>query len=54
MMKPEQQQTLFDYTARALNGVSKPVQQLHIKHCAQADAAYGAGVAKAIAKLEGQ
>jgi catalase len=54
MMKAEQQQTLFDNTARALNGVSKPVQQLHIEHCAQADPAYGAGVAKAIAKLEGQ
>jgi catalase len=53
-MTVEQQQTLFDNTARALNGVSKPVQQLHIEHCAQADPAYGAGVAQAIAKLETQ
>jgi catalase len=53
-MTVAQQQTLFDNTARALNGVSKPVQQLHIEHCAQADPAYGAGVAQAIAQLEGQ
>jgi catalase len=51
-MTAEQQQTLFDNTARALNGVSKPVQQLHIEHCTMADPAYGAGVAKAIAALE--
>jgi catalase len=53
-MTAEQQQTLFDNTARALNGVSKPVQQLHKEHCAQADPAYGAGVAQAIAKLDAQ
>ncbi|CAM2152007.1 Catalase [Pararobbsia alpina] len=52
LMTPAQQQTLFDNTARALNGVSKPVQQLHIEHCTKADPAYGAGVAKAIEALE--
>jgi catalase len=51
-MSDSQKQALFDNTARALNGVSKPVQQLHIDHCAAADPAYGAGVAQAIAKLE--
>jgi catalase len=51
-MTPAQKQALFDNTARALRGVSKPVQQLHISHCAQADAAYGAGVAQAIEALE--
>jgi catalase len=54
-MTEEQQQTLFDNTARALNGVSngvsKPIQQLHIEHCTKADPAYGAGVAKAIDEL---
>ncbi len=52
LMTPAQQQVLFDNTARALQGVSKPIQQLHIEHCTQADAAYGAGVAKAIATIE--
>jgi catalase len=51
-MTPAQKQALFDNTARALQGVSRPVQQLHISHCAQADAAYGAGVATAIETLE--
>lgn len=48
LMSPEQQQLLFDNTARAIAGVSKPVQQRHIDHCTQADPAYGEGVAKAI------
>jgi catalase len=51
-MSDSQKQALFDNTARALTGVSKPVQQLHIDHCAAADAAYGAGVAQAIEKRE--
>ncbi len=51
-MSDSQKQALFDNTARALSGVSKPVQQLHIDHCTAADPAYGAGVAQAIAKLE--
>jgi catalase len=51
-MTAEQQQTLFDNTARALNGVSKPVQQLHIKHCTMGAPAYGEGIATAIAALE--
>jgi catalase len=50
-MKGEQQQTLFDNTARALSGVSRPIQQLHVEHCTKADPAYGAGVSNAIAKL---
>jgi catalase len=45
---------LFDNTARAMSGVSKPVQKLHIEHCTMADPAYGAGVAKAIETLEKQ
>lgn len=45
-MSPVQKQALFDNTARALQGVSSPVIQLHIKHCHQADPGYGAGVAE--------
>jgi catalase len=47
-MSPQQKQALFDNTARAIAGVSKPVQQLHIDHCTKADPAYGAGVVEAI------
>lgn len=52
-MNPEQKQALYDNTARALKGVVKPIQQLHLQHCYQADGNYGAGVAKAIAAIEG-
>jgi catalase len=54
LMSDAQKQVLFDNTARAIAGVSKPIQQLHIEHCTKADPAYGAGVAKAIAALESQ
>ena len=47
-MSPPQQQALFANTARAIAGVSKPVQQRHVDHCTRADAEYGSGVAKAI------
>ncbi|CAG4914939.1 catalase [Paraburkholderia saeva] len=52
LMSPEQKQALFDNTARAIAGVSKPIQALHIEHCTKADPAYGAGVAKAIQAVE--
>jgi catalase len=52
LMTPTHQQTLFDNTARAMVGVSAPVRNLHIEHCAKADPAYGAGVAAAIERLE--
>jgi len=50
-MSAEQQQVLFDNTARAINGASPAVVQRHIDNCAKADPAYGTGVAEAIAKL---
>ncbi|GJJ02003.1 catalase [Duganella rhizosphaerae] len=52
LLTAEKKQLLFENTARAIHGVSKPVQQRHIDHCTQADPAYGAGVAAAIAALE--
>jgi catalase len=52
LMSPAQQQVLFDNTARAIKGVSKHIQQTHIKHCTAADPAYGAGVAAAIELIE--
>lgn len=54
LLTAEKKQLLFENTARAINGVSKPVQQRHIDNCTQADPAYGAGVAAAIAALEGK
>ncbi|MYM86084.1 catalase [Duganella sp. BJB488] len=54
LLTAEKKQLLFENTARAIHGVSKAVQQRHIHHCTQADPAYGAGVAAAIAALEGK
>src|SRR5690606_28640435 len=51
LMSPEQQQALFDNTARAMAGVSADVQAKHIEHCRLADPAYGAGVAAALRAL---
>lgn len=48
LMKPEQQQLLFENTARSLGGASKDVQERHIANCTKADPAYGAGVAAAL------
>ena len=48
LMNPEQQQTLFDNTARSVGGASQDIQLRHIKHCYQADPAYGKGVAAAL------
>lgn len=47
-MSPMQQKLLFENTARAISGASEEVRQRHIDNCAQADPAYGNGVAKAI------
>ncbi|NYT37784.1 catalase [Allopusillimonas soli] len=52
LMSDAQKNALFYNTARAIAGVSKDVQQLHIDHCNQADPAYGAGVSAAIAEVE--
>jgi catalase len=53
LMTPEQQQLLFDNTARAINGASQMVVERHIGNCSKADPAYGAGVKEAIARLMG-
>jgi len=51
MLKPDEQQRLFENTARAIGDASKVVQDRHIGNCSKADPAYGKGVAKAIAAL---
>src|SRR5690554_7844767 len=47
LMSPEQQQVLFENTARNMDGVPEEIKLRHIGHCAKADPAYGEGVAKA-------
>ena len=51
MMTPAQQQVLFDNTARAIHGASRPVVERHVANCTKADPAYGQGVAEAIERL---
>ena len=46
-MTPEQQEALFGNTARALGDAPKEIKLRHIRNCAKADPAYGAGVARA-------
>ncbi|MDO8958487.1 MAG: catalase-related domain-containing protein [Rhodocyclaceae bacterium] len=47
-MSPAQQQVLFENTARSIGAASREIQIRHIRNCAQADPAYGRGVAKAL------
>lgn len=47
-MKPEQQQVLFENTARAMGDAPEEVKIRHIGNCLKANPAYGEGVAKAL------
>jgi len=48
LMSHEQQQLLFENTARSVGGADLEVQKRHIHNCLKADPAYGEGVAKAL------
>ena len=48
LMTPEQQEALFQNTARAMGDAPRKIKNRHIGNCAQADPAYGAGVAGAL------
>ncbi len=48
LMSPEQQQVLFENTARNMEGVEEFIKIRHIIHCYKADPAYGQGVAAAM------
>ncbi len=48
LMSAEQQQVLFENTARNMHGVPDAIKMKHICHCMQADPAYGQGIAKAL------
>jgi len=48
LMSPEQQQVLFDNTARAMGDAPKEIKLRHIGNSLKADPAYGEGVAAAL------
>lgn len=48
LMPPDEQQRLFENTARNIEGVTKEVKLRHIRNCYQADPEYGYGVADAL------
>lgn len=48
LMTEDEQQRLFENTARNMEGTTKEVQLRHITNCYKADPAYGEGVAKAL------
>jgi catalase len=47
-MTPEQQQVLFENTARSLGRAPREIQLRHIENCTKADPAYGAGIELAL------
>lgn len=51
LMRPVEQQLLFENTARSIGGASQSVKDRHIRHCTAADPDYGAGVTRALAQL---
>jgi len=48
LMDKEQQQRLFDNTARAMGDAPDFIKQRHVDNCSKADPAYGKGVADAL------
>lgn len=48
LMSPEQQQVLFDNTARAMGDAPKEIKYRHIRNCLRAAQGYGEGVAQAL------
>ena len=47
-MTPEQQQVLFENTARSIGGAERFIQERHVVNCYKADPNYGKGVANAL------
>ena len=48
LMPPEEQQLLFENTARAMGDAASFIKQRHIRNCYKADPKYGEGVANAL------
>jgi catalase len=51
-MTTEQQQVLFENTARSVGGASEDIQQRHIDRSTKADPAYGKGIADALERMK--
>lgn len=51
MMTVQQQQVLFENTARAMGDAPEEIKRRHIDNCTKADPAYGTGVAKALGMI---
>lgn len=47
-MPPEEQQVLFENTARAMGNAQLFIKQRHVRNCYKADPKYGEGVAGAL------
>ena len=47
-MPADEQQLLFENTARAMGDAELFIKQRHVRNCYKADPAYGTGVAKAL------
>ncbi|KAB7660163.1 catalase-related domain-containing protein [Plesiomonas shigelloides] len=47
-MSADEQQRLFENTARAMTGVDEHIKWRHVCNCYRADPAYGMGVATAL------
>jgi catalase len=52
LMSPEQQQTLFENTARHMGDIPTEIKERHISNCMKADPAYGKGIAKVLGLSE--
>ncbi|MCC6135355.1 MAG: catalase [Candidatus Contendobacter sp.] len=52
IMRPDEQQRLFENTARALGDAPAAIKQRHVEHCRKADPAYGEGVSRALSALQ--
>ncbi len=48
LMSPEQQQVLFENTARSMGNIPEEIKRRHIANCLKADPDYGKGVAAAL------
>ena len=51
LMNADQQQRLFENTARAMGDAPDFIKQRHVDNCSKADPAYGAGVAAALKRI---
>jgi len=48
LMSPEQQQVLFENTARAMGDIPDEIKRRHLGHCMKADPDYGRGLARVL------